>query len=186
MPFQAPRQRLAPVLVLVATCVTPMRALAQPSGGWALPRVAISVSPTTVVPSWYKAAEAEVRLGNAWTGGLSGGTVMGTPSGPDVTEDTPQERLVHVDALARVFFAGHPFNGWSLGGRAEGHLPWSRRTRVPSVVRPGRLIGPPTKCPSAAGEGQVSSTNGIAAAPQNGSPGSVSSCLLYTSPSPRD
>lgn len=59
-----------------------------------------------------------MRLGNAWTVGLSGGTVMGTPSGPDVTEDTPQERLVHVDALARVFFAGHPFNGWSLGGRA--------------------------------------------------------------------
>jgi hypothetical protein len=105
------------VLVAAAIMTAPALSLAQPATP-DRPRVAVSISPTTVVPSWYQAAEVEVRVRNVWTVGAAAGTVMGMPAGPGVTASTPEERLVHLDAFGRVFFAGRAFDGWSLGARA--------------------------------------------------------------------
>lgn len=65
----------------------------------------------------YFAGEYEARVAPRLTVGVSAGTTMGVPSGPAVTEHTPAERLVHIDAIARVYFWGHAFDGWSLGAR---------------------------------------------------------------------
>lgn len=83
MPFRTRR------LTILLLNITAVDAHAQSPGDL---RLAVSVSPTLFVRDWFKAVEVEARVADVVTTGLGAGTVMGMPSGPEVTAWTPRPR----------------------------------------------------------------------------------------------